>query len=92
MSDISESLASEVISISVEIGSGINDVAGVYNLLEGVADDQVRKKLNYSIGVLLAANFKLVESMVQRYPELDPDKDKDIRLDPELQKIIDQRN
>ncbi len=92
MNDISKSMASEMIAISVKIGNGINDVAAIYNLLEDVTDDQVRKKFNDSIGVLLAANFELVETIMQRYPELDPDKDKKIELDPELQKVIDQRN
>jgi hypothetical protein len=91
MTDISGPLASEIIAISVDIGNGINDVVAICDLLEGVADDQLRKKLIHAIGDLLAANFRLVESMVKRYPELDPDKDKDIVLDPELQKIIDKR-
>lgn len=91
MIDISKSVASKLIAISIEFGIGINEVAAIYNQLSDSIEDDTRNKLNRSIAVLLQANFQLVELVTERYPDLDPDKGKDIVLDPELQKILDQR-
>ncbi len=68
-------LAKECMQSVKKYDSIVGDLDVLYTNFDDYTGAQIKEKLKTNIGELLSATFGLVDCIVKRYPELDPDRD-----------------
>ncbi|UCE07917.1 MAG: nuclear receptor NHR-99 [bacterium] len=68
-------IAEKLVEIIIGLDEPLNDAAA---LVEQIDDEQEKRKLRRGLGEIMGRSFTdLILPIIQEYPDLDPDKDRD---------------
>ena len=68
-------LAKECMKSVHKLDAVVGDLDILYSNFDQYSRPEIKEELKGNIGQLLSVSFDLVNSIVRKYPELDPDKD-----------------
>jgi hypothetical protein len=68
-------LAKDCLRSVEKFDSIIGDLDNLYTNFDNFSKREIKEELKANIGHLLSASFGLVNCIVKKYPELDPDRD-----------------